>query len=110
MNMHYARFLWRGGCGVLTYCGYEGGVEGVLAESEQQTCLTDSTVSDQQQFEQVIVRLRHLVCALQRFDNIRPCGAGIPRLEILSCLCVADWQQTDAERCDVKVCFALWSM
>ena len=57
--MHYARFILRGGCGVLTYCGYEGGIERVLAESEQQTCLADSAVSDEQQFEEVIVRLRH---------------------------------------------------
>ena len=51
----------QGGCRVpLTYCGYEGGVEGVLAEPEQQTCLADATVSDEQQLEQIIVRLRHL--------------------------------------------------
>lgn len=66
-SMHYVRFILRGGCGVLTYCGYEGGVEGVLAESEQQTCLTDSAVSDEQQLEQIIVRFRHLStnCGLQ---------------------------------------------
>lgn len=63
MSMHDVRYIYqRGGCcrcRALTYCGYEGGVEGVLAESEQQTCLPDSAVSDQQQLEQIIVRFRH---------------------------------------------------
>lgn len=60
MGMHYVRFILRGGCRVLTYCGYEGGIEGVLAESEQQTCLADSAVSDEQQLEEIVVRFRHL--------------------------------------------------
>lgn len=48
MSMQY---VLKGGCKVLTYCGYEGAIEGVLAESEQQTCLPDPTVSDEQQLE-----------------------------------------------------------
>lgn len=44
---------------ILTYCRYEGGIEGVLAESEQQTCLADSAVSDKQEFKEIIVRFRH---------------------------------------------------
>lgn len=51
MSMQYVRFILKGGCKVLTYCGYEGAIEGVLAESEQQTCLPDPTVSDEQQLE-----------------------------------------------------------
>lgn len=73
----------QGGCRVLlTYCGYEGGVEGVLAESEQQTCLADAAVSDEQQLEQIIVRLRHLH-GLQTptYRHVRPYWAGIPRLK-----------------------------
>lgn len=58
--MHYDRFILSGSCMVLTYCGYEGGIERVLAESKQQTCLADSAVTDKQQFEQIIVRFRHL--------------------------------------------------
>lgn len=72
MCIHYARFILRGGCRVtlLTYCGYEGGIEGVLAESEQQTCLADTAVSDEQQFEEIIVRFRHLKHQIRkRFDN-----------------------------------------
>lgn len=60
LSMHYVRPVLRGGCRVLTYCGYEGGIEGVLAESEKQTCLADSAVSDEQQLEEIIVRFRHL--------------------------------------------------
>lgn len=60
MNMNYVRFILRGGYRLLTYCRYEGCIEGVLAESEQQTCFADSTVSDEQQFEEIIVRFRHL--------------------------------------------------
>lgn len=47
MNMHYTIAILEGGYGVLlTYCGNEGSIKGVLAESEQQTCLSDSAVSD----------------------------------------------------------------
>lgn len=61
VDTYFVFFILRGGCRVvLTYCGYEGGIEGVLAESEEQTCLTDATVSDKQQFEEIIVRFRHL--------------------------------------------------
>lgn len=60
MSMHYVRFILKGGCKVLTDCGYESAIEGVLAESEQQTCLPDPTVSDEQQLEEIIVRFRHL--------------------------------------------------
>lgn len=59
MDMHYVRFILRGGYRLLTYCGYEGGIEGVFAESEQETCFADSTVSDEQQFEEIIVRFCH---------------------------------------------------
>lgn len=48
--------VWSG----LTDGGDEGGVEGVFTEPEQQACFTDTTVADQQQFEQVVVRLGHL--------------------------------------------------
>ncbi|KAI3371304.1 hypothetical protein L3Q82_023918 [Scortum barcoo] len=57
--MHCVRFILRGGCRVLTYCGYEGGVEGVLAESEQQTCLADPAVPDEQQLEQLAKDFLH---------------------------------------------------
>lgn len=60
MSMYFARAITEGGCRDLTYCGYEGGVERVLAESEQQTCLSDPAVTDEQQLEEVIVRFRHL--------------------------------------------------
>lgn len=46
--------------GILAYCGDEGGIKGILAEPEQQTCLSDAAVSDEQQFKQVVVRFRHL--------------------------------------------------
>lgn len=49
---------WTGGR-ELTDGGDEGGVEGVLAEPEQQAGLPDAAVPDQQQLEQVVVRLRH---------------------------------------------------
>lgn len=52
--------MQRGVCRIFTYCGNEGGIEGVLAESEQQTCLADTAVSDEQQFEKIIVRFCHL--------------------------------------------------
>lgn len=45
--------------GRLTYGGDERGVERVLAEPEQQAGFTDAAVTDQQQLEQIIVRLRH---------------------------------------------------
>lgn len=53
-------YILEGVCGFLTYCRNECGVEGVLAESEQQTCLADAAVSDQQQLEEVVVRFGHL--------------------------------------------------
>lgn len=88
---------------LLTYCGYEGGVEGVLAESEQQTCLSDSTVSDEQQFEEIIVRFRHLKhTADSKYVSVIYCKAvavqrNPPSGNHLSCL-AADWQQTGAPR------------
>lgn len=60
MNMHYGKSIPKGGRRVLTNCGYEGGIKGVLAESEQQTCFADPAVSDQQQLEKIIVRFCHL--------------------------------------------------
>jgi hypothetical protein len=43
----------------LTNCGNESGVEGVLGESEENTGFADAGISDQEQFEKVIVRLGH---------------------------------------------------
>lgn len=45
----------------LTDGGDEGGVEGVLREAEQEAGFADAGVADEQQFEQIIVRLRHLL-------------------------------------------------
>lgn len=42
-----------------TYGRYERGVERVLAEPEQETCLPHAAVPDEQQLEQVVVCLRH---------------------------------------------------
>lgn len=72
MNVHYVKSIPKGGCGVLTNCGYEGGIKGVLAESEQQTRFADPAVSDQQQLEKIIVRFSHLNKVWSRFDNMRP--------------------------------------
>lgn len=47
----------------LTDGGDEGGVEGVFAEPEQQAGLPDAAVTDQQQLEQIVVRLGHLTAA-----------------------------------------------
>ena len=41
--------------------GYEGRVEGVLGEAEQDTRLADARVADEQQLEQIVVRLGHRV-------------------------------------------------
>jgi hypothetical protein len=41
--------------------GYERGVESVLAETEQHARFPDAGVADQQQFEQIVVRLGHRV-------------------------------------------------
>lgn len=61
MNMHYTIAILEGGYeALLTYCGNEGGIKGVLAESEQQTCLADPAVSDEKQLEEIIVRFCHL--------------------------------------------------
>lgn len=61
MSMHYAIAILEGGYGLfLTYCGNEGGIKGVLAESEKQTCLSDPAVSDEKQLEEIIVRFCHL--------------------------------------------------
>lgn len=45
--------------GRLTDGGDEGGVESVLAEPEQEAGFTDAAVTDQQQLEQIVVRLGH---------------------------------------------------
>lgn len=70
---------------LLTYCGYEGGVEGVLAEAEQQTRLSDSAIPDEQQLEQIIVRFRHFFVPNEirfhingRLSRAEPSRAGIP--------------------------------
>lgn len=44
---------------IRTYRGYEGRVEGVLGKSEEDACFADARVPDQQQLEQIIVRLGH---------------------------------------------------
>lgn len=44
----------------LTDGGNEGGVEGVLREAEQGTGLAHARVADEQQFEQIVVGLRHV--------------------------------------------------
>lgn len=54
------RYLQAKITGELTDCGDKRGVEGVLAKSEEETCLPHSAVSYEQEFEQVIVGLRHL--------------------------------------------------
>lgn len=46
----------------LTYSGDESGVKRVLTESKQQTRLAHPAVSDEQQFEQIVVRFRHVSC------------------------------------------------
>lgn len=74
MNMHYTVAILEGGYGaLLTYCGNEGGIKGVLAESEQQTCLSDPAVSDEKQLEEIIVRFCHLKkLQTRRFRYIYP--------------------------------------
>lgn len=47
----------------LTDGGDEGGVEGVLAEPEQEAGFADAAVTDQQQLEQIVVRLGHVPAA-----------------------------------------------
>ena len=45
----------------LTDGGDEGGVECVLGEPEEDAGLAHARVADQQQLEQVVVRLRHRI-------------------------------------------------
>lgn len=80
MNVHYAITIREGGYGVLlTYCGNEGGIKRVLAESEQQTCLSDPAVSDEKQLEEIIVRFCHLKkLHTQRFRYIYILGLQEP--------------------------------
>lgn len=55
----------------------KGGIKRVLAESEEQARLPDPAVPDQQQFEQVIVRLRHLHTFLpENRSHSRPAGTA----------------------------------
>ena len=42
-----------------TYCRDEGGVESVLGESEEHAGLPDARVADEEQLEEVVVRLGH---------------------------------------------------
>lgn len=73
----------------LTDGGDEGGVESVLAEPEQQAGLADAAVPDEQQLEQVVVRLRHFPAVR---PSVRPC---VPVSSRGTCgllpLCWADW-------------------
>lgn len=80
MNEHYAITIREGGYGVLlTYCGNEGGIKRVLAESEQKTCLSDPAVSDEKQLEEIIVRFCHLKkLQTQRFRYIYTRGLQEP--------------------------------
>lgn len=73
------QFYPEGRLWVLTYCGYEGGIEGILAESKKQTCLADSAVTNKQQFEEIIICFRHcsaLFTSSQPRSRRRPSGAG----------------------------------
>lgn len=90
MSMHDAIAIPEGGYGVLlTYCGNEGGIKGVLAESEEQTCLSDPAVSNEEQLEEVIVRFCHLKkLQTQRFRYLYPCLEKPPFPRALSRL----WQ------------------
>lgn len=94
---------------LLTYCRYEGGVEGVFAESEQQTCLSDSAVSDQQQFEEIIVGFRHL----DRSSRRSKAALTNPAVEIAvgsGLGHTSSDKKTGAGDGDVKVRFALWDL
>ena len=42
-----------------TYCRDEGGVESVLGEAEEHAGLPDARVADEEQLEEVVVRLGH---------------------------------------------------
>lgn len=110
MSRHYVRSMLKGGCRVLTYCGYEGGIEGVLAEPEQQTCLADPAVSDEQQLEEVIVRFRHLnKLQSPTFRQYKAAMSRNPPSGNPQPASKPDRQQTGAEKSDVNTCFALWS-
>lgn len=54
--------------GELTDCGDKRGVECVLAKSEEETCLSHSAVPYEQEFEQVIVGLRHLTSRYSLYE------------------------------------------
>lgn len=109
--MHSAIAILEGGYGVLlTYCGNKGGIKGVLAESEQQTCLPDPAVSDEKQLEEIVVRFCHLKkLQTQRFRYIYPWFTGTPFLSALSCQRQTG-SRTGADSGDVIARFALWYM
>lgn len=54
-----------------TDSGDEGGVEGILGEAEERARLPHARVADEQQLEQIVVRLRHV-------PGRRPCGTARP--------------------------------
>jgi len=56
----------------LTYCGYKRCVEGVLRESEEDAGLAHSGVTDQEQFEQIVVGFGHFVCFCGRITVSGP--------------------------------------
>lgn len=85
----------------LTDGGDEGGVEGVLAEPEQQAGLADAAVPDEQQLEQVVVRLRHFpavgpsVCPGEFTRNLRPAPFLLGGLASLGAL-VSCWFHSES--------------
>ena len=42
-----------------TYCGYKSSIEGILGEAEEDASFSNPRVSNEQQFEQVVVSLGH---------------------------------------------------
>ena len=42
-----------------TYCGYKSCIEGILGEAKEDASFSNPRVSNEQQFEQVVVSLSH---------------------------------------------------
>lgn len=74
---------------ILAYRGDEGGIKGILAEPEQQTCLSHAAVSDKQQFKQIVVCFRHLNkpsgSGRVGFVKAARCRLRLARVEIHNC-------------------------
>ena len=61
-----------------TDCRYEGRVEGVLGEAEEDAGFADARVSDEQQLEQIVIGLGHLcVGLLHSFTRSPPSALGL---------------------------------